>query len=235
MKKIKLFCFPYAGASAAVYSSWKEYIQDEIQLVPVELAGRGKKIHEPLYETVDNAVTEILERLKGDLSDQPYAFFGHSMGAMLAHELVDRIKLLGLPTPVHVFFSGRSAPSVRPGADKKYHLLNETDFKEKVLSLGGTPPHFFEHPELMNLFLPVLRNDFRLCSNDFSERHRVPIDSPITVFIGKEEDITAEGVDAWKNHTSLWCRIYYFRGGHFFINDFTEEIVRIINETLIFK
>ncbi len=232
MNKIKLFCFPYAGGATTVFTPWQSYLEEAIELRPVELAGRGRRIGEPLYRSAEEGVTEILKEIKEEIAEGPYAFFGHSMGAMIAHELARKIQLEKLNGPEHLFFSGRGAPHFKVDEKRKYHLLDEEDFKRKVLDLGGTPPEFFEHPELLEIFLPLLRNDFKLACTDFSDREILPHTCDISVLLGKEEDVTAKEAIGWKKHTHGLCQLYYFNGGHFFLNEATAEIVQIINTTL---
>ncbi|SHJ15824.1 thioesterase II family protein [Aquimarina spongiae] len=233
MNKLKLFCLPYAGGSAAIFNKWKEFIDDTIEIIPIELAGRGSRIQAPMYTSVSEAVDDIFEIVKEGITDGPYALFGHSMGAMLAYELTTKIATQGLEGPQHIFFSGRAVPHIKMREDKKYHLLDEENFKKQVRKLGGTPPEFFKHPELLELFLPLLRNDFMLAATDYSNREIVPHSCNITVFLGKEEDMTHEQADGWKLHTEGVCSIHYFNGGHFFLNQYAKEMVELMNTTLI--
>jgi len=232
MNKIKLFCFPYAGGASSIFNQWIPYIDESIDLRPIELAGRGKRIADPFYNSVDEAIEEILSIIKEDLSKDPYALFGHSMGSMLCYELALKISELSLNKPRHIFFSGRGAPDISPKEERNYHLLGMEDFKKKIRNLGGTPPEFFDYPELMEIFIPLLRNDFKLASTSYVGRTVVPHDCNISVLLGKKEKITAEQAHAWRNHTLGTCSTYYFNGGHFFLNEEVEQISRIINSTL---
>lgn len=231
MSKIKLFCFPYAGGSSVIFHRWKQYLDSGIELVPIELAGRGKRIHEPLYEDVQAMLDDVFERTKHDITHSSYALFGHSLGSTISYGLANRVRELCLPPPVHLFFSGRSAPHVKKKEEKIYHLMNEEEFKKEVMALGGTPAEFFVQPELMQLFLPMLRNDFKLAETELN-REIHPFDESITVFMGKDDDLTAEECDGWKKHTRQVCTLHYFEGGHFFLHNELEKMVRIINGIL---
>jgi medium-chain acyl-[acyl-carrier-protein] hydrolase len=233
MSKIKLLCFPYAGGSAAIFSKWKRYLDPSIELLPVELAGRGSRMHEPFYENVTEAVDDVFQLICNDIRNAPYALFGHSMGCLISYELTKKIKLYNLPLPEHVFFSGRGAPHIKRPDEKKYHLMGDVEFRKEVINLGGTPREFFEHPDLMQLFLPVLKNDFRLAEEEREEEKPVPLDTDITVFLGKDDDLTAVQCDGWKVLTRQLCSLYYFEGGHFFIHEQTRNLVGLINHTLL--
>ncbi|MBB6109958.1 Surfactin synthase thioesterase subunit [Mucilaginibacter lappiensis] len=237
MLKLKLFCFPYAGGSAAIYARWKSYLNMDscIELIPIELAGRGKRISEPLNHDLEEVVEDLYQKIKSGITNGPYAFFGHSLGGLLIYELAQKIKGLNIRQPVHLFFSGKSAPDIAGPVRNKYHLMDDNEFKQEVIKLGGTPPEFFEHPELTDLFLPMLRNDFRLADTGFAQRRVIPFDCDISIFSGKEDyRISKEQVEAWKTHTRGLCAFHYFNGGHFFLHDEAVDIIRIIDNTLKF-
>ncbi|TYP74342.1 thioesterase II family protein [Aquimarina intermedia] len=232
MRSIKLFCLPYAGGSASMYRKWESFVDDSIEIIPVELAGRAKRIKDPFYETVADAVQDVVSFLIDRLDDSDYALFGHSMGAMLIYEVALEIEKKNLKKPLHLFFSGRGAPNIKPVKDKNYHLLEGDLFKDKLLELGGTPPQFFEHRELLDLFLPLLKNDFRLASECFVKRELKPFHCNISAFFGKEEDISSEAMIAWKDHSTKMCHLYYLNGDHFFIHESAPAMVKIIMKQL---
>lgn len=226
--KIKLFCFPYAGGSSAVYIPWKRfYTASPVDLFPVELSGRGRRIGEPLYQSVDEMIQDAFLQIKDHLKDGNYSFFGHSMGAMICYELCREIRRNGYPLPLHIFFSGRGAPQI-DHRDKNYHLMPDDEFRNEVMKLGGTPPEFFTNPELTTFFVPILKNDFRLVTE--APRYTIPekIDVDISVLVGKDDDLFPEQISGWKEVTSGNAGFYYFNGNHFFLHHAGQEIANII-------
>lgn len=232
MSRIKLFCLPYAGGSSLVFRQWQLYISPGIELVPVELAGRGTRIQEIGYKNAAEAVDDVFASIQQEIDQSPYSLFGHSMGCMIIYDLAQKIRGNGLRPPLHLFFSGRGAPSVKRN-EKKYHLLNDEDFRTEILALGGTPPELFEHAELMDLFIPLLKNDFRISEEENKETKIDPFDTDITVLMGKEDDLTPEQCDGWKKHTRRLCSTHYFNGGHFFLHHHMQSIVGLINAALV--
>ncbi len=230
---MKLFCFPYAGGSSAIFSRWNPFIDSRIEIKPIELAGRGKRINEAYYNSFNEVIDDVLSIIINEIDDNvDYAFFGHSMGAKISYELTQKILRKGLPGPKHIFFSGRGAPYVLDEDEKQYHNLPDDEFKKEIINLGGTPKEFFEHPELLEVFLPLLKSDFKLAERDEIDKEIIPLPCDITLFLGKEEEITPLQVTGWKNYTSGNCSINYYNGGHFFINEKVEEIVGEINNTI---
>jgi medium-chain acyl-[acyl-carrier-protein] hydrolase len=229
---IKLFCLPYAGGSAMVYNRWKLSINGMIQIRPVELTGRGKRFTEPYYDNLMQAVDDIYRLVKPELNGL-YAFYGHSMGSLLVYELVRKINSLPHPQPVHLFLSGGSPPHIRK-SDKVYHKMPEEQFKEEIFKMGGTPREVFENKELLEIFIPLLRADYKILETyEFQPEHPV-FDCGITLFNGKEdEEVTSDEIRQWQRYTKVQCPLHEYESGHFFIHDQMEDIVQIINDTLI--
>lgn len=198
----------------------------------IELAGRGKRIYDPLYNSIDEAVADVYQIIKDDLHSSPFGFFGHSMGCIIAFELAHKLREKCASQPSFIFFSGRGAPHIPKKEKEIRHNLPDDKFREKILELGGTPKDFFEHPELLEVLLPMLRCDFKISETYQSRLEVKPFDYPINVLIGKEEDVTAEQMHGWKDHTNKICTLHYFTGGHFFINECVEQVVEIINHTV---
>ncbi len=236
MKRIKLFCIPYAGGSATVYNSWQDHLNRRIQLYPVEMAGRGKRMAEALYNTIDEAADDVIRAIKYEIIDgTPYAFYGHSLGAAIAYVAAQKIVTERYPNPEHIFFSGRGAPHIRRDDRTPYYLLPDDEFREKVLDLGGTPKEFFDHPELMEILLPVLKADFRISGIYRHPETITPLPIDISVLTGKEEDLIPGQVEGWEDHTTRKCILYHFDGGHFFLHNPEQKmkIMEIINSTLV--
>lgn len=154
------------------------------------------------------------------------------MGCLIAYELAHKIREHGKNSPSHIFFSGNSAPHTER-ASKEIYLLPDEEFKNEILSLGGTPKEILENKELFELFTPILRADFKVNNTYKYIEHENKLDCNITVINGKEDKITLSETIGWKQHTSKDCKIYMMDGGHFFLNDKYEDIIKIINHTLL--
>jgi len=232
MNKLKLFAFPYAGGAAASYNMWKQFLDKNIDFRPIELAARGRRMRESNYNSIDDAVNDVFNIIKNELTQGKYALYGHSMGTMIAFELAYKIRDNNLPMPVHIILSGRCAPQIPRDNKRRLHHLSDEKFKEEMLSMGGTPKEFFEHPELLEVFLPLLRGDFRLTETYIHPPKDKPLTMDFTVLSGKEDEDTPEEVEAWSIHTSGKCDVHHFDGDHFFIHDKRDQVLELINKTL---
>ena len=226
-----LFCLPYAGGSEAMYYSWKKYLDPAIELVPVALKGRGTRLNENLYNSIEEAISDVYFNVKDKINND-YAIFGHSMGSMLAFELYYRICEEGLRKPCYIFFSGDTPPSSKKPR-KTLHTLPDTEFMQEIINLGGTPPELLENSELLQLVLPVLRSDVRISEEYIYKRRTSKIDCNIAIFSGKDDQLSLQDLLLWKHHGDKGFKTYCFEGAHFFINDNAKEIISVINKLLL--
>lgn len=230
MKPIQLFCFPYAGSSAVIYGGWKHHLAPALSLRMVELPGRGKRYREPLIDAVPELVEDLYLQIQNELTESPYAFFGHSLGAILVFELAHKIAKQDKPLPEHIFFSGQNAPHQRDNY-KIDHELEDSKFIGEIVKLGGTSKEVFQNAELSRLFLPVIRNDIK-AANRYRYLEKAKLDVNATVLYG-EDDPLGTMYQEWSNHIGKKCALRSFEGGHFFIQENKERIIEYINETLL--
>ncbi|WP_243156380.1 thioesterase domain-containing protein [Clostridium sp. C8-1-8] len=137
-----------------------------------------------------------------------------------------------LNMPKHMFFSGYQAPSI-PRKKIQIYTLPDEEFIKEVIKLGGTPQEVAKNEELLSLFAPILRSDFKILEEYIYKEMKEKIQCDISIFNGKKDDITKEEILAWKDHGDKDFKVYNFDGNHFFINDNVERITEIINNTLI--
>jgi surfactin synthase thioesterase subunit len=230
MQRVKLFCLPYAGGSAMVYSSWKKPLLPDIEVIPIELAGRGGKTDVPFYRSLSGDGTDdIMAQLGRHLDGSPFAIFGHSMGALFAYEVGHRIQAETGRRPIHMFFSGRGAPHLKR-ADRIVHLLPDAEFQAEIMKLGGTPKELFEQEELAKVFLPVLRADYRLVETyePLPLHLAEPLDCDVTVLWGTEDQYNREDAEAWRHYTKRRCRVEAFQGNHFFIHAYKAQVIDLV-------
>lgn len=225
--RCRLFCIPYAGAGASVYSGLKRHICEDIAVCPIQLPGRENRRNEGLSDSSSELVSAIAEGISKKL-DKPFALFGHSMGGMLAYELALRLEEYYDKTPMILFTSASSV--FRDNSEKKVSELSGEELKSYLLSLGGVTEDFISSSELCSLYLPIIRNDYRLVENyDCSLRK---LSCSICAFASREDKETKfKNVLSMKYLTENFDLIE-MSGGHFFINDNAEMMGRIISERI---
>ena len=229
--RFRLFCFPYAGGSSTVFRSWTRGIHPLIEVAPARLPGREFRLSDEAFTHVEPLV-EALTREIFPYLDRPFAFYGHSMGAIISFELARRLRSeRGLETD-HLFVSGRRAPQL-PERDPEIHTLPDAEFLVEVQRLNGTPKEVLDHSELMELLIPMLRADFSICGT-YNFVPGPPLKCSITALGGtRDETSTEEKLKGWSAQTTGRCRVHMLDGDHFFINQQREAILEIIGQTLI--
>ena len=212
---LRLFCFPYAGGSAQVYREWGGLLPT-VEVCPVQIPGRGAR----MFEGCHKSLPLLVETLARDLLphfDRPFAFFGHSMGALVGFELARLLRREHGLSPSHLFVSGRRAPQL-PAEERRLHALPEPEFMEELRLLNGTPREALEHPELMALMAPILRADFQVCET-YEYAPARPLDCSVTAFGGLQDRVTREQLQGWAEQTGGRFLLRMFPGDHFFINE----------------
>lgn len=227
---VRLFCFPYAGGGAAIYRSWGGILPKPVEVCAAQLPGRGTRMREPAVSDLGALVRALADALENDL-DRPFAFFGHSMGALICFELARHLRERGAPQPVHLFVSGRRAPQL-PSTQRVIHDLPEPEFVEELRRLQGTPPEVLEHPELMQLLSPLLRADFSLAET-YAYAPGPPLDCPVSAFGGlQDEEVGREELEGWKEQTTGRFKLRMMPGNHFFLDEGRQPLLRSIAEDI---
>jgi surfactin synthase thioesterase subunit len=225
----RLFCFHYAGSGASVFRPWTRWLSDRVELVAVQLPGRENRLDEPLLHSMEQVTTPLAEALP-PLLDRPFAFFGHSTGAVICFELARVLRRRALPQPRLLFVSGQNAPHIKPAVLR--HRLSDPEFIEVLRGCRGTPDAVLQDPALLELLLPRIRADGAVYETYRYER-QAPLECPIVVFRGLDDALVdALGLAAWTAETRHRVRRYDFPGGHFFPHEAAEAVVAHINHEL---
>jgi len=162
--------------------------------------------------------------------DRPYAFFGHSMGALIAFELARALRRTPAPGLQHLFVSAHRAPSI--AGRRRYHQLDDRELRRVLRRIGGSPDAVLAHDELMDLLLPTVRADFELCET-YRYAAAAPLDVPITVFAGNEDSEVSSGdLDGWRHESLTGVDIHVLEGGHFFLDEARDHVLSSIAAAL---
>ena len=231
MKKIKLFCLPFAGGNKHCYRDYKARFPSFLNFIPLEYPGRGMRIRESLQTDMRAIVDDLYYQITDSLEEE-YAFYGHSLGGIIAYQLTKKIIDNGRRQPLHLFVTGSPGPSSVEGKEKNIHLLDKTEFHEELKKLRGLPDEVLADKALMDFFEPVLRADFKV-SETYLYEETEPMDVPITVITGSEEDMKQTEIYVWQKESSRKVDFRVMQGHHFFIYSHVVEIVDIIVQKLI--
>ncbi|MBG9736905.1 thioesterase II family protein [Paenibacillus alvei] len=229
---MKLFCLPFAGGSRRAYLNWSKFANRSLEIEAIEIKGRGERLGEGFYPDMTEAVDDIYSWIKDKIQVEDYAFYGHSMGTLLAYELYYKVIAEGQRKPAHIFFSGRQSPIVKNNMYVS-STMPDDEFIAKIIELGGIHEELSQSKELMRFYLPVLKNDIRIMENyEFKEKTE-KIKCEISVFHGLEDTIDGRQAITWNDLCDKKTKFYYFTGNHFFINDHVDKIIDIFEGELL--
>lgn len=220
--RVNLLCLPCAGAGATMYLRWRRLLPAWVQLVPVELPGRGARLGEPFAEDFEPLVTRLCDEQAASMTGA-FVLFGHSMGGLLAWGMAQRLRGREAMQPAALFVSGCPAPTQR--ASMRFaDLDSDTRLIADLRRLGGTPDEVFASPEMLRLTLDTLRADYRICVS-VPDAPRAPLPMPIHAFGGRQDDIVASRIAAWRRETRSVFSLAWLDGGHFFIRQSEPQLL----------
>ncbi|HLG59539.1 MAG TPA: alpha/beta fold hydrolase [Vicinamibacterales bacterium] len=219
----RLFCLPYAGGRGAIFQRWQPAMPADVEVCPVELPGHGRRIAETPCSDMASVVTAVAASIV-DRIREPFAVFGHSMGALIAFELARRLRRQFGVTPKALYVSARRAPHIIDPRAPWYGLPSDKFFAA-WRRLNGLPQQSFVNPRVCAVVEPILRADcqivqtYRFVDDD-------PLDCPIVAFGGSHDaHCSAPEIALWAAHTRAGFVSTIVDGDHFFIESSRQEFL----------
>lgn len=228
--RLRLYCFPYAGGGAGIYRQWPGELPDFVEVWTILLPGRERRVSErPIA-----SIPALADAVAGGLIDHlepPFAFFGHSMGALVAFELTRRLRDAAGSLPYCLVVSGFGAPYL-PGHRRIAHLP-AAEFVAELLKLGGTPAGVLENAELVELLLPALRADHQAVE-EYCFSHDEPLPCTLYAYGGTHDrEVTWDDLDGWRTCTTGEFAVRLFRGDHFYLHAQRSELTAQLGRDLV--
>jgi medium-chain acyl-[acyl-carrier-protein] hydrolase len=214
---LRLICFPYAGGGAASFFSWADLLPTNIELIAIQPPGRASRIDEPPINEMDQLVDSLMS-VADLLVDKPYVVFGHSLGSRVAFEFMRRCQSAGQRLPQHFIASASRGPHVRSLKEAISDLPDDA-FLQELKRLNGTPEEILNNKELMAIYLPLIRADFKI-SESYHLETDVQFDLPLTVFGGTcDHDVPERHLNSWQDLFTQPLSLHLVNGDHFFIDN----------------
>ena len=228
---LRLFCFPYAGRGASIFRTWNDHMPSEVEVYPVQIPGRESRRAEPPFVRLSPLVERLVDTLSPDF-DVPFAFFGHSMGALISFELARLLRKKRGPSPIQMFVSGHRAPQL-PISHPPLHRLPESALLQELRQIKGTPEQVLENTELVQLLLPTVRADLAMCEN-YQYQPEDPLDCPIAAFGGLQDGmVSPDDLAAWHAQTRRPFTLNLFPGDHFFLHSARDFLLSTLFQKLL--
>lgn len=224
--RIRLFCVPHAGGGAAAYRTWARELAPDIEVVAIRLPGRESRIREQPQHCMNELVPALVHGIS-PLLDRPHAWFGHSMGALVAFEACRALRRLRFPEPDRLLVSGHPAPHLPWGRPIMHNAPTE-DLVTRLQQLSDTPREVLADESVLAALLPMLRADFSLFET-YRHTDEPPLRQPISVFCGEDDDFaTEQELAAWHQHSSAESTFHLLSGDHFFLHKNHREFLHTL-------
>jgi len=228
--RLRLFCFPYAGSGASIFRTWSDALPADVEVCPIQFPGRGTRLMETPFTQLSPLVQALAQALV-PLLDKPFAFFGHSLGALVSFELARQLRRQAGIQPIRLFVSADRAPQI-PQRNQPIHALPEREFLVELRRLNGIPGKVLEELDLMQIMLPVLRADFAVYET-YAYSAEAPFNCPFSIFGGLQDTRVSRGdLEAWRDQTSVSFSLQMFPGDHFFLNTTQPLLLQLLSQEL---
>jgi surfactin synthase thioesterase subunit len=213
---LRLVCFPHAGGGAAAFHPLARLMPPSVEILAIVPPGREARLREPPLKSI----AAMAEGAAAAISAQPalpFAFFGHSMGAIVAFEVARLLQRRCLTPPRRLFISGRRAPCQTMDEQPLSQLDDATLVAEISRRYEGIPAAVVADAELLRMFLPILRAD--MCAVEgYVDMPQPALQVPLTLMGGLTDPQCTDA--AWAG----WCPLVTgpvdkmrFPGGHFYL------------------
>ncbi|WP_103071069.1 thioesterase II family protein [Aquimarina sediminis] len=230
---MQLFLLHFAGGSCYSFDFLKRNISSDISFIPLEIPGRGRRFGEDLLKTKELVVQDYFDQIIERRNNQPYVIYGHSMGATMGLYVAKKMEDFDDP-PNHLVVSGNPGPGIKEfdgEKEKKRYLMNDKDFKEELRELGGVPEEVLENKDLFDFFSPIMRADFEVLEKDHDSEADFVLKTSIYALMGSEEK-SKDKIENWNRFTTGKFQFKILNGDHFFINNHSEQLTKIIETPL---
>ena len=230
--RLRLFCFPYAGGNTYVYRGWDSLLPPTIEVCPVELPGRARRMKEPAVRSLSSLVQSMAPALL-PYFDKPFAFYGHSMGALVSFELARELRRSHRLQPVHMFVGSCLPPQSLRRRERVTYNLPDSMFIEEVRHYNGTPKAVLEYSdELMQMTLPLLRADFEACQT-YEYSDEPPLACPLTAIGGlQDKGLSRTDLEGWGEQTTSTFTVQMISGDHLFLNTAQIWVLSMLSKSL---
>jgi medium-chain acyl-[acyl-carrier-protein] hydrolase len=224
-----LLCVPHLAGNPAMFSGWSAALAPDVAVVPAELPGRGRRVGERPLTSIAAIVDDLASHYR-TLWSGSFAFYGHSMGAIVAYELTRLLSDLGT-RPAALIVGASRAPQEFTDA-RPTIARSDAGLIDYLRSQSGTPEAVFESPELAALVLRDARADLEAWET-YVAHAGTPLATPITVLGGtRDPGVQRSDLELWRALTSGSFEVAVVDGDHFFAQQAPSSVIEVVRRAL---
>lgn len=220
----KLFAFPHGGGSASEYVRIARDVPG-VEVHAIQLPGRGTRIREDAFTNMGDLVQRLVAEV--EFGDEPFAFFGHCFGTLVAYEVTRELRRTGRRLPERLVLSGYAAAHIPRLEPSMLGYGDEELLAEVGRRYGWEPDDVVDDAEIRSLAARSLRSDFEVLEN-YTWQPEAALPMPMTVFGGRADAISKEALTAWREHTTQDVTVRMLPGGHFYFRENRSPLPRFL-------
>jgi len=237
--KMRLFCLPYMAGGASSFLGWADLLPDTVEVCAIQYPGREERTDEEPFNEVNELVKEMAKVML-PLLDKPFAFYGHSIGAGIGYKLAHYLQKEHNKKPEMFFAAGWIAPHLRSPFKiieklTEDEIMSDAGWEQLIQHMRNLEisENILQNKKLMNEMMPSIRADI-LIGKRYQYVEKEPLHCPITAFAGEKDSVfTLEQVRGWKEHTDKGFDFIVISGGHLFLREDKETLLKNISEKLV--
>ena len=211
-----MLCFHHAGGSASVFKRLADLSPPWLEVCAVQLPGRENLDGQPFADHITHLIPGICEA-EESLAQLPTIVLGHSLGAFIAFEYVKQHEQTATHLTKLVCLASR-APHLND-TRKNLHQLDDAALVQKLIEFEGTPSQVLQDADLLKLFLPRIRADFKL-TETYLPIDLTPIEAGIVSIAALEDSIVPpDHAYEWNGYSNSSFDYFECPGSHFFLHD----------------
>lgn len=229
----QLFCFPYAGGMPEIYYSWLSELSEDVELIAVQYPGHIPGSKDKLYTNLKQLAMDVSEIIAFE-ADKKFAFFGHSMGALIAYEIALQLREREAVLPRHLFLAARNPPHIRP-VQPRIHTMTTNEIIKVAMAFNALPEEVLNNEVLLKLIIPIMKADFEMIETWEVDTEKPPLPIPIHVFAGTHDAIgSPQNMKEWVQYSDVEFCSTDIRGQHYFIldKDLRTQVIKIVEQVL---
>lgn len=229
---MRLFCLPHAGGTFRTFQPWREHLGPDIELVGLDIAGRGARHDEPGPRSFAAAADDLARIVAERAAGEEYALYGHSMGALLAYETACRLPALGARPP-RMLFAAACRPPGHRRVGPKLHTFPDEALLGALAAFGGVPTEILGDPELVGFYAALIREDYRLYEEYAPDPEIRMLACPISVIVGDQDPLApVAAADGWSRVTVRTAQVQVLEGAGHFFDDRIGDVVEHVGKAL---
>ena len=218
--------FPHAGGAAVAYRALGTALGVAgSDAYVMQYPQRGERLSHPAPATVAELAEDLFAA--GDWSRVGLLrLFGHCMGAVVAFEFARVAERHGVEVGA-LWVSASEAPSAVAASPAL--PTAQAEIIAEMVDLGGTDPQLLADDDFVELLLLAVRADYA-AFNRYACAADVAIAADVYALGGERDHRVSEDMlRRWETHTTGTFTLSMFDGGHFYVNDHTEDVAELIN------